>query len=252
MDRRYLFTWLIMLVLLWGFPGSIYAKESSEIQRTETQKAKKIRAWHFVLQYISLERARWMVDEAQKAGFNTVQVTLTHGVRLDKAPWKPWNFAWSKDDLSAWVDYARDKGMEVIPELQLLTHQEKFFQDRFPDLMFNASTYDPRQEVVYTKWVFPLLQEIIDLIKPRAIHIGHDEAFGWNADAWKINLLRDGEIQIPASLFLSDVLRIHDYLKKRNVETWIWGDMLISPKEFPSMRASSLHGSSKGLSLIHI
>jgi hypothetical protein len=94
---------------------------------------------------------------------------------------------------------------------------------------------------VYTK-VFPYLDELIELIQPVAVHIGHDEVVGWNAWHAKKNL-KPGEKMLPSELFLSDVLKIHAYLKKRNVETWMWGDMLISPDEFPNMLSRHLHGS---------
>ena len=108
--------------------------------------------------------------------------------------------------------------------------------------MFNAVTYDPRQEAVY-KLVFPLLDEIIALIHPRAIHIGHDEVMGWNK-AYAAKMLRPNEHMLPDDLFLKDTLRVHDYLKAHGIETWMWGDMLISPEEFPGMLASELHGGS--------
>jgi hypothetical protein len=102
--------------------------------------------------------------------------------------------------------------------------------------MFNKVTYDPRKEEVY-KAVFPLLEEIISLIRPPAVHIGHDEA-ARHVGNW----IRTGEQALPADLFLQDVLRIHAYLKNRGIETWMWGDMLLSPDEFPGMLDRHLHG----------
>lgn len=203
-----------------------------------------IRAMHFVLRIVALDKALLMVDKASKARINTIQVTLTDGVRLDHSPWKVRDDAWSKRELLAWVLYAKSKGIEVIPEIKLLTHQEKLFQNNFPDLMFNHSTYDPRNNRVYEK-VFFLLDEIIELIQPKSIHIGHDEVAGHNSRSRKKWLLR-GEPMLPAELFVSDVLNIHGYLKKRGVETWMWGDMLVSPNEFPSMLAKHLHGEAIG------
>ena len=51
---------------------------------------------------------------------------------------------------------------------------------------------------------------------------------------------------LPTVLFLKYVLRVHEYLKQRVIETWMWGDMLISPEEFPKMEARALHGSLLG------
>lgn len=211
--------------------------------------SEKIRAFHFVLRLVSPENARRMIDIAHDAGFNTVQVTITDGVQLEHAPWLPLPDAWGKDEFIAWVGYARNKGVEVVPEFQLLTHQEKFFQNNHPGLMFNSSTYDPRNKETY-KQVFSLLDEIIELMQPRSVHIGHDELAGW---LMKRDLLRDkavglqpGETGLPAELFLQDVLRIHEYLSARGIETWMWGDMLLSPDEFPTMPARQLRGGAAG------
>jgi hypothetical protein len=134
--------------------------------------------------------------------------------------------------------------MRIIPEIKLLTHQKKFFQRSYPELMYNASTYDPRKKEVYAK-VFYLLDEIITLLHPDAVLIGHDEVAGHKEKSAK-KLRHAGEKMLPANLFLHDVLKIHDYLKERNIETWMWGDMLISPEEFPEMRQKALHGAASG------
>lgn len=204
-----------------------------------------VRAWHFVLKPIDLEQARRMVDVAENAGFNTVVVQLASGLSLDATPWTKAPGAWDRRQFLEWVSYAQKRGMDVIPEIKLLTHQNKFFQDNYPDLMFNSDTYDPRNELVYTK-IFTLLDEVIEAIHPKAIHIGHDELTGWLLKRKvlpnKTMGLKYGEQSLPTELFLMDVLRIHGYLKQRGVETWMWGDMLISPDEFPVMRAWELHG----------
>jgi len=110
--------------------------------------------------------------------------------------------------------------------------------------MYNAVTYDPQKKEVYKK-VFLLIDEIIETLKPTALHIGHDEVVGWNSHHAR-KILNKNEKMLPSSLFLSDVLTIHDYLKKHNIETWMWGDMLISPQEFPSMLKKHLHGGFNG------
>jgi len=204
----------------------------------------EIRAWHCVLRGVPVEAARRMVDKAASAGFNVVQVQVTDGVSLEASPWRPGRNAWTKAEFSAWIAYAREKGLSIVPELKLLTHQEKFLQGRFSDLMYNRSTYDPRQHEVYER-VFPVIDEVIALTEPEAVHIGHDEVAGYkpySAKKW----LNDGEEMLPASLFLKDIERLHEFLKSRGVDTWMWGDMLISPQEFPQMSDRPLHGIAPG------
>lgn len=208
-----------------------------------------IRALHFVVFNLSVGDAKRLIDEASKEKFNTVILGMPwrNGLKLRSTPWVvPDKLTWSHDDLLGVVNYARQKNMEVIPQLQLLSHQSVFLAPNFPDLMFNAETYDPRKNKVY-EIILPIIDELIELLHPRAIHIGHDEVVGWKEKHFEVGLLKHGEKILPPDLFLDDVNRLHVYLKKRNIETWMWGDMLIAPDEFPMIRDSGdLNGSTLG------
>lgn len=228
-----------VLALLAVLPGNAAAAPSSG------SSWEPMRIMHFVLTgTVPLERAREYVNQAQAAGFTAVQVVLTDGVRLDHAPWKPVKGAWTKAEFLSWAAYARAHGLDVIPEVKLLTHQEQFFQKHYPGLMFNAVSYDPRKEGVYQA-VFRLLDELIDALHPRAIHIGHDGAFGWTVGQ-VAKWLKFGEVMVPADLFARDVERIHGYLTQKGVETWMWADMLLDPAEFPGASSKHLHGMAAG------
>lgn len=232
--------WALLPVL---FPGGAQAQGKMP-DSVNAPAPPPYRIVHVVLRGAPMNHARDLVDRAKASGFNAIVIMLTDGVRLDHAPWAPNPNAWSKAALLEWVAYARSRGLEVIPEVKLLTHQEKFFQDRNPDLMFNAVTYDPRKEGVYQK-VYPLLDEIIASLRPAAIHIGHDEVVGWNR-AHARKKLKPGEQPLPADLFLKHVLRVHGHLKSKGVATWMWGDVLLAPEEFPSMLERHLHGGMPG------
>ncbi len=214
--------------------------ESTSIRRP-------IRAFHFVLRSIPVDKAYWMADEAKKAGFNTIIVLITDGVKLERSPWTPLKDSWSKKELAEWIEYVRGIGLEFIPEIKFLTHQEKFFQKNYPALMFNSKTYDSQKEEVYQK-VFAIIDEIVELSHPKAFHIGHDEVAGFNPKS-KEKWLNPDEKILPAELFYKDIVKIYNYLKSKGIETWMWGDMLISPNEFPQLPTESLrsfHGTLPG------
>lgn len=209
-----------------------------------------IRALHFVVFNLSVDDAKRLIDNASKENFNTIILGMPwrNGLKLNSTPWVvPSKLTWAREDLLDVVKYARQKNLEIIPQLPLLSHQETLgLAQSFPDLMFNARTYDPRDDKVY-QLVFPIIDELVDLINPKAIHIGHDEVVGWNKRHYKIGLLKQGEHMLPPDLFLADVNHLHAYLKKKNVETWMWGDMLIAPDEFPTMSGRpDINGSSPG------
>ena len=227
--------------------GAAAAWQSLPAERAASvtgENAAGVRAFHFVLRRITTERAEWLLGELQQARFNTVQVVVTDGIRLESAPWRPLDDAWSAAEFAAFARSARSKGLTLVPELKLLTHQEKFFQGNHPALMFNRATYDPANPGTYDA-VFAVIDEVLELVDPPALHIGHDEVAGHgqtSRDRW----LQPGEPLLPAELFLDDVRRIHRYLAERGVETWMWADMLIAPGEFPAMLPRHLHGTPEG------
>lgn len=213
--------------------------------------AQTIRATHFVLApsdpnatAVPFESALRIVDIAASAGYNTIVVQIANSVEFDSVPRLTRRGAWSKNELRQFVAHATDRALKVIPEFKFLTHQEKFLQHHYPSLMYNAVTYDPRNKGVYDL-VFPLLDEVADLIDPPAIHIGHDEVVGWNEEHAKRHLA-EGETMLPAELFAADVEAIYQFLESKAIDTWMWGDMLLAPNEFPSMHTESLHGGMHG------
>ncbi len=211
--------------------------------------ADNIRALHLVLRAITVDDVKRIVDLSSSNGFNMVIISIADAVRLKSMPWVKGSSTWSVQQFIDIVTYAHHKKLAVVPEVKLLSHQEIFFGNVSPSLMYNDLTYDPRNDEVYAK-VFPVLDEIVELIHPKAIHIGHDEISGWQFKnkIGRVGLvqLRKDEQAMPADLFLKDVRRVHAHLKKRNIQTWIWGDMLLSPEEFPQMLDKHLHGTLPG------
>lgn len=214
----------------------------SQATVAESNGGFELKVFHFPLVDVSLSEAKWLIDTAHEAGFNSVQILLREGVKMDMAPWEPKENAWEKADLIDWVSYARSRNFIIIPEIKLLTHQEKFLQDNFPHLLYNKVTYDPRLDQTY-KVVFNFIDEVIDVFNPHAIHIGHDELKSPKRNKRKLNLF---DKMLPADLYLLDVIRLNKYLTDRNIDTWIWGDMFLSSEEFPGMLSRHLHAKDKG------
>ncbi|MFZ6848626.1 family 20 glycosylhydrolase [Undibacterium sp. RuRC25W] len=205
-----------------------------------------VRAFHFVLLNISLEEAKHLVDKASEYQFNTLVLDLLWGasVKLKTFPWTVDTNPWEKEDLLSFVQYAQKHGIRVIPEMHLLSHQQVLLNRYRPDLSYNQQTYDPRKAEVY-KILLPMIDEVIDLIHPDAFHIGHDEVVGWAISNWG-KFLNIGEHSLPANLFYEDVMIFHQHLRKKNINTWMWGDMLVAVNEVPGMNNDSLHGQMTG------
>lgn len=197
----------------------------------------KMRALHLSLWPCEIHDFKLDITMARFGHYNTLIVMNHYGVDLLslqhlRIGGKP---KWSTIDFQQMVRFAQENGMEVIPELKLLSHQKKFLNDSHQQYMYNKDTYDPRKNELYKEIVFPAIDELILLTGATKFHIGHDEVAGWSETHYENGIMGKGEKQLPPELFLQDVLTLHKYLKRKGVEIWMWGDMLVSREEFPGM-----------------
>lgn len=144
-----------------------------------------------------------------------------------------------KNDIRSMVTFARENFIEVIPEIPSLTHGyylltkhpelAEYPGDRWPD------TYCPSNPESY-KLMFDVYDEYIDVIKPKMIHIGHDE--WWGAPLGVCPLCRGKDF---SELFSQDINKIHDYLAGKGVKIAMWGDYLLESvrNKGPQHRVSS-------------
>jgi len=128
-----------------------------------------------------------------------------------------------KRELRAFADDAERFGLEIVPEIQSLPHTywlccahrevAELPESDWPD------AYCPSNLATY-ELLFDIMDEYIEVLRPKAVHIGHDE---WRAGAFcpRCKGKDTGE------LFAADVLKIYGWLKKRGIETWMWGDHFI-------------------------
>jgi hypothetical protein len=124
-------------------------------------------------------------------------------------------------DLARWV---RKHHIELIPQLPSFTHSYYLLtehrdlaavpQDKWPDI------YCPANPKSYSL-VFEVYDEFIDVLKPKSIHIGHDELF------LPVDVSPQCDDKDIGELFGEDVNKIHNYLASKGIKTHLWGDMLL-------------------------
>lgn len=124
-------------------------------------------------------------------------------------------------DLAHWI---RKNHIELVPSLPSFTHSYYLLtehrslaavpQNKWPDI------YCPSNPKSYSL-VFEVYDEYIDVLKPKWVHIGHDELF------LPINVSPQCHDQDIGELYGQDVKKIHDYLASRGIRTALWGDMLL-------------------------
>lgn len=134
-------------------------------------------------------------------------------------------FILEKDDVRALVAKANKNFIEVIPEIPSLTHGyylltkhpelAEYPGDRWPD------TYCPSNPKSY-ELMFDVYDEYMEVIKPKMVHIGHDEWWGAPVDVCPLCKGKD-----YSKLFAGDVNKIHGYFKEKGIKIAMWGDYLL-------------------------
>jgi len=134
-------------------------------------------------------------------------------------------FIIEKDAVRDIVGAAHENFLEVIPEIPSLTHAyyllanhrelAEYPGDKWPD------TYCPSNPKSY-ELLFDVYEEYLDVIKPKMVHIGHDE--WWGAPLGACPLCRGKDY---SELYAGDVKKLHDYFAKRGIKIAMWGDFLL-------------------------
>ena len=146
-----------------------------------------------------------------------------------------------KDAVRDLVEYARSFGIEIIPEIQSLSHvqyqtlahpdiaeisadgvKEEVTDARLADIPpsdFYAHSTCPCNPKNY-EIVFDLIDEILEVVQPKKyVHMGHDEVY-------QIGICPICKDKDPAELFANDVIKYRDYLAAKGLQMMIWSDML--------------------------
>ena len=158
--------------------------------------------------------------------------TGTEGIQDFIYPWRK-NSIHNENGGGSWltqaelqdiIDYATARGIEIIPECPSTSHCD-YMLTRHRELAEHpedeyADTFCTEEPKAY-ELLFDLLDEVIDLFKPRIINIGHDEYYNFK-------MCPKCKDKHPVAIFVDDVTRIHDFLASRNVRTMMWCDKLLN------------------------
>lgn len=186
--------------------------------------------------------------------FNTLLLEAEHVQWESGRPfWAPDPRGATKAQVRHILEVARQEHVEVIPLIATLGHSEWVFAglqnealcrevayvprrlrgegktqvtcDRgrgvYPDVYdpTRLVTIDGRVTTLNEGLIFPVLQEAVDLFKPRAVHLGHDEVRG------------PGGVRYDLDLYFTDVLTLDKRLRTAGVRTMLWGDVLWDRRE---------------------
>jgi hypothetical protein len=138
---------------------------------------------------------------------------------------------WSREDLVDVIAHATSRGIKVIPGMW-----SKFNPKEFSGIMPKerpGNFYCISNPEAY-RTVFKLYDVLLEIYRPDAFLIGHDEIQNLMACAAK------GDA--PGNVFAKDVATIHSWLGERGVKTLMWGDMLLDFGSWESTVGSAHSG----------
>ena len=174
------------------------------------------------------------------------EMWLEAGRRYEKGEWpKPAHYGFvghdilSHEEIRKICAYIRSFGLEIVPEVQTLSHVQ-YLTTAFPELAekkplteaedidhetadiapsdFYSHNACPRHPKYYD-YVLPIIDEVIEVLRPeRFLHIGHDEGY----DIGTCPRCRGHATEI----FVEEVTRLHDHIAAKGLTTMMWSDML--------------------------
>ena len=123
---------------------------------------------------------------------------------------------WTRNQMVEIVQHARSLHMDVWGGMV-----SRFNSTDFPgmDIYNGSNLYNPLNENSY-EHLFPLYEEILQTYHPTTLVVCHDEIQG-------LSLYAAESDKSSADILAMGVGRIHNWLKQRNVQTAMWGDMLL-------------------------
>lgn len=129
----------------------------------------------------------------------------------------------TKKEVNLLLRACADKHIEVIPEVQSLSHTY-YLCMAYPEIAERSEdpwpdTYCPSNPKSY-ELLFDIIDEILEVFNPKMVHIGHDEIYS-------IGLCPKCRDKPVGQLMADDINKIYNYLSARNIKVAMWGDRLI-------------------------
>lgn len=234
----------------------IYAERLSELVIYD-RPDKKIRGYRVYTPGVNnFDNFKKMVDKLVYYKYNCIDIEVGGAMEYDRHPeinekWKEFckevsvspeathkiqmGFSWPKNSIHVdngdrgvitkaqmreLVEYCKERGFEVIPEVPSLSHSDYIVMahpdireredDPYPD------TYCPLNPKSY-EILFDIIDEVLEVFEPEKVNIGHDELYS-------IGLCEKCIEEDPVKLFVDDISKINDYLKSKGVSAIMWGD----------------------------
>ena len=171
-----------------------------------------------------VERLKEFIDILAKMGYNEFYLGLTDAYKVENYPYFNYKRGhYTKDELLDLEKYASERGVTLVPAIQVLGHLEYIWRHGvFQDMMDTRCILEVGNEKAYA-FVEAMIKSISESFKGRRIHVGMDETFGIGTG----NYLKHNAPKDKKALVLEYLKKVVEIAKKYNIEIEMWGDMLL-------------------------
>lgn len=183
---------------------------------------------------------KFIRETCPKEGVNTLVLEIDYHYKFSSRPEMSDPGGLDFDQLRSVAEACRDANVRLIPSINLLGHQSwaktnGALLTKHPEFDETPGKY-PNNEGIYCRSycpnhpdlhnvLFALIDELLEVTQADAFHAGMDEVFILGDKDCKRCGGKD-----PADLFAQEVGRIHQHLKAKGVEMWMWADRFLDGK----------------------
>ncbi len=161
----------------------------------------------------------YIIDEAAKAGINTILLDVGDGVQFNCCPEICLPDAWSRERVHKELEKCRAKGIRIIPKLNFSSGHNYWMKQ------YRRMTSTPK----YYEICSALIKELYEIFEqPEFLHIGMDEEY-----FFEDRLEEDMAIIRRPKLFVHDLQFLLNEVKQLGARAIIWSDSLVDfPEEY--------------------
>lgn len=151
---------------------------------------------------IDLLLAQEIIDALAKTGFNLLIIDCADGVAYKSHPELARRYSISMNSLKRLLEYARKKGLELVPKLNF--SHSRYHRHNYWFRPYNK-LFDSQE---YFNVAFEVIDELIKVFRPkRFFHIGMDE-----------------DDERTHTQYINAILRLRKGLRERRLRSIIWND----------------------------
>lgn len=189
------------------------------------------RALHLTFQYAPVDKdaaLRLIEKVAIPAGFNELHVEVDRNFQYRSHPRVSPDWAWSEAQWKSFIREVNGLGLPITPLYNALGHQtEAGLAPAYPELAEDPGCWCLNPQHPKTRvFLGEIFQELLDTFEPEQFHLGLDE-IDVPSRPPTFALPKPGRTGDGGELLAEHINGLHDFLKRQNVKTLMWADMLL-------------------------